>query len=269
MTALKHNTKHLILNILLAMDTDSISIQNLIAACELFGIKAAHVRVVVQRLVKDQLLESPERGRYGLGVAASRFAGEKGRWRTSLDQLVSWDGDWIGVHCAGLGRTDRLAVRDRERALQLMGFRELSKAFYIRPNNLQGGLQQLQHRLVKLGLESTAPVFRIVEMDGLSLSLVSSLWQVAQLEQGYRETTDKMKRWLEQSHQLDVTQAATESFLIGERAIRQMMYDPLLPEKMVSISDRQSFFSMLYSFDQAGHRIWRQLQHQAGWMMRR
>jgi phenylacetic acid degradation operon negative regulatory protein len=123
-----------------------------------------------------------------------------------------------------------------------MGFRELDKAFYIRPNNLQGGRQQVQQRLNKLGLESNAPVFRITELDMQSRQTIPSLWPTEQIEQAYKETTEKMQRWLQQAHQMDMTQAATESFLMGEKAIRQMNYDPLLPEQMTNASNRKSFF---------------------------
>ena len=73
--------------------------------------------------------------------------------------MSGWSGAYCAVHTGALGRSDRTALRRRERALSLLGFRELAPALSVRPDNLVAGLDGVRERLRKLGLEPQAPVF--------------------------------------------------------------------------------------------------------------
>lgn len=54
-----------------------------------------------------------------------------------------WHGDHATIYGHALGRTDRTALVRRERALRLLGFRELEKGLYIRPNNIGTNLASI------------------------------------------------------------------------------------------------------------------------------
>ena len=53
--------------------------------------------------------------------------------------------------------------------------------------------------------------------------------------------------------------AARESFILGSKAIKQVVFDPLLPEPFVDVAARHAFVEMTRHFDQVGHKIWRDL----------
>ena len=58
------------------------------------------------------------------------------------------------------------------------------------------------------------------------------------------------------AHSLEPEVAARESYLLGNDAIRQLVFDPLLPEPLVDVTERRAFTDTVVAFDQAGHRIW-------------
>ena len=50
---------------------------------------------------------------------------------------------------------------------------------------------------------------------------------------------------------------------MGDAAIRQMVFDPLLPDALVDGEARQAFFDTLLAYDEAGQGIWRRLYQHA------
>ena len=68
-----------------------------------------------------------------------------------------------------------------------------------------------------------------------------------------------MADWLAHAPSLEPDVAARESFLLGSKAIRQVVFDPLLPEPWVDVAERHRFVESVHAFDQAGHLIWRKL----------
>ena len=250
-------TRTLILNIVMAAEVKTLSIQDIISVCELFDVKANSVRVNVQRLTSDRLLSCVHRGLYQLGPAAKLMANQLSEWRNALQRIVPWRGDWLGVHCGSLGRTDRKALKNRERALFLNGFKELDRSLYIRPNNLIGGLDTVKIRLESMGLENGAIHLKISDFEPAVKSGIPGLWNFSDLNSGYTKSTTTLQNWLNQYESLEIQEAARQSFMLGNEAIKQMIYDPLLPEEWINGTARQAFIEILKEFDNTGHSIWR------------
>lgn len=252
----KPKAKRLILNLMLAAGSQPMGVRDLITACRLFGVAETSVRVALTRLSSEQLIQGAGRGQYSLGPAATGLASGVGGWRTAAERLERWSGQWLAVHCGGLGRTDRMAVRHRERVLEMNGFKALEKDLYVRPDCLAGGVQEMRDRLYSMGLEPQAPVFALSGLDADREGQARALWDGKQLARAYRETRETLEHWLMNCEALDPEEAARESFVIGDAAIRQLVYDPLLPSELVDVSERQAFIDALQRFDQAGHAIW-------------
>lgn len=255
----KPKPQRLILNMMVAVDDPVLNVRDAIRACELFGISSNSTRVALARLSAEGQIESSGRGRYQLTAKAHRLADDLRRWRSALDRLKPWSGQWLAVHCGELGRSDKPVLRRRMRSLELNGFRELVRDLYIRPDNLDGGVDVIRRRLYRLGLEEEAPVFVLSELDDTFGRCAQELWRNDELERRYRDTTEQLQRWLGKAGELEPEDAARESFVIGDNAIRQIVFDPLLPDNMVDARARQAFFDTLLKFDRAGHEIWRRL----------
>ena len=85
------------------------------------------------------------------------------------------------------------------------------------------------------------------------------LWNGRALSKSYRETRLKLEAWLARADQLEPEVAARESFLLGDKAIHQLVFDPLLPEPLVDVKERRAFVDAVLRYDRAGHAIWQRL----------
>jgi len=251
--------KSLILNLLLACNGAPLSASDAVTSASLFGIRENSVRVALVRLAASGLLQSSGRGAYQLGQEAATLAGDLSRWRGAEQRVCDWTGGWLMVSTAGLGRSERGPLRQRERALALLGFRALSDGLHVRPDNLIGHASLVRSRLHTLGLDAQAPVFVARELDADLERHARSLWQTQSLNQTYARVRQQLERWVSQADQLDLETAARESYLLGNDAIRQLVFDPLLPEPLVDVAARVAFHQAVVAFDAAGRRIWQRL----------
>lgn len=254
------NPRHLLLKLFLGAEGKALSSRELVGGCALFGIRENSVRVALVRLASAGLIETEARGLYRLAPSAAAFAEDVRTWRTAEARARQhWAGSWVAAHCGALGRSDRSALRRRDRALDLLGFRELDRGLCVRPDNLVGGVAQVRERLYKLGLDGEAAVFGVPAFDPEREARARALWDGKALTSSYVQTRERLEKWLSRVHVLDLQAAARESFLLGDEAIRQLVYDPLLPHPLVDVHERRAFAATVLEYDKAGHAIWRKL----------
>ncbi len=253
------NARQIIMGLLGAERNHPLTARQIVMACRIFGIADNSARVALARLNAAGLVESAQRGSYQLGNAASGLAGDIATWRDAQARLAPWSGRYLMVHSGALGRTDRTALRRRERALGILGLKALERDLYVRPDNLAGGVDGIRARLQRLGLEPDAAVFMASDFDPKREQRLHDLWDTAGLNRLYREQTDHLTRWLARVDTLDLQDAARESFLLGGQAIRQIVFDPLLPAPLVEAEARRQFIDTVKHVDQVGHDIWKRL----------
>jgi phenylacetic acid degradation operon negative regulatory protein len=251
--------RKLILNLVRAAEGAPLTAADAVRACGFFGIRENSVRVALVRLGADGLLASAGRGAYQLGPGAVNIAQALASWRQAEAQVRPWSAAWIVVSTGSLGRSDRTALRQRERALALLGLRDLDGSLHVRPDNLEGGACAIRDRLLQLGLPAEVPVFRATDFDAALAARAQGLWEGKALSTAYSQTRRKLMHWLAHAHELEPEVAARESYLLGNDAIRQLIYDPLLPEPLVDTAERRAFTEAVVAFDEAGRQIWRQL----------
>lgn len=259
---MKINARHLILDLMLASENQSLTAREAIAACRIFDISENSVRVALVRLSADKLIESIVRGRYRLASAALDLANDVATWRHVESRLRSWQGDYLLVYSGALGRSDRTALSHRERALNLLGFRELEQGLHVRPNNIEVDISVVRKRLLTLGLENTALAFVAHSFSAEREQAIAKLWDGEALSRLYLEQAIKLDAWMANADHLSPEVAARESYLIGHEAIRHVIFDPLLPEPMVNVTARHTFFASVRRFDRKGHDIWASLYNQ-------
>lgn len=254
---MKPSASSLILDLLLASNhAQGLSVGELVSACHLFELSDNSARVSLVRLASEGKVEAVGRGRYRLGPQALNLAQDVATWRDVKARVRDWGGDWVMVLSANLGRSDRKALRQRERALSLLGFQEWEKGVAVRPHNLAGSVDDFRRRLYGLGLERQAAIMVVSELDEARVAVVRGLWDARGLNSTYRHTRVKLEDWMAQVHRLPLEAAARESYLLGHQAIRQVVFDPLLPDPLVDGVARQRFFDTVRAFDESGHAIW-------------
>jgi phenylacetic acid degradation operon negative regulatory protein len=249
------NPRHLILK-LLGAEGGPLSARDAIDACAVFGIRENSVRVALVRLSAAGMIEAEGRGTYRIGPKAAELAKDVRAWRTAESRVRKWSGVWIAVHCGGLERRDRTGLRQRDRALQRLGFRELDGGLFVRPDNLVGGVTEVRSRLYKLGLPPEAAVFVVRSFDNERDARARSLWNGKALTKSYVQMRQRLEKWLMRAKCLDLEVAARESLLLGNDAIRCLVFDPLLPEPLADVSERRAFVDTVLEFDRVGRLIW-------------
>lgn len=253
---MKTSAPSLILDLLLAASqSQGLSVAQLAAAGQLFELSDNSIRVSLVRLVSEDKVQACGRGQYRLGPRALDLAQAVASWRHVESRVRAWSDDWILVLSAELGRSDRKALRRRERALSLLGFQGWQRGVAVRPHNLDA-VESVRRRLYGLGLEREATVLVASDLDEAQAGVVRGLWDVRALNSGYRHGRVQLEDWLAESHHLSLDRAARESYVLGHQAIRQVVFDPLLPDPLVDVIARQRFMAAVRAFDEAGHAIW-------------
>jgi phenylacetic acid degradation operon negative regulatory protein len=251
--------KRMLLELLSAAAPAEVPAAVLVQAAALFHLSETNVRVSLARLVGAGTLELTGRGLYRLGEEAQALTRQVTSWRELEKQVRRWDGAWACVHLGGLGRSDRTALRRRERALRLLGFRALGPALEVRPDNVEGGVAGLRDRLVALGLDDAALVLRATELDPRTDARARGLWDGRRLTTGYRQTRERIERWLIAAQDLAPEVAAREAFLFGGDVLRQILFDPRLPEPLVDVTERRAMVEAARRLDTYGRRLWQRL----------
>jgi phenylacetic acid degradation operon negative regulatory protein len=250
------SSNRLLLSLFSQPNLKQMSIKQLIAWGELFAHEPATIRVAAGRLVKQGYLLAEQRGNYSIGAADQSIRQLASTWRHSASRVKQWNGAWLCVYTAHLGRTSKQNIRIRERAFRLTGFKALEKNLWCRPDNLTETADKTFTRLVDIGLEENAILMKVEHFNRNLATSPVSLWSPQQLEKTYGLLVTLMEKSAQRLTNFDVKQAIRESFLIGEHVIRHINQDPLLPEEMVDVSARQTLLTTMIEYDRICHPIW-------------
>lgn len=249
--------RQLILKLLLAAENGELEAASAVRACALFKLSANNTRVALARLQNAQLIETVARGAYRLGPAGRALGEEVAAWRRAEERLRTWDGSWVVALTAALGRSDRKALRARERAFAFVGMRELDDGLFVRPDNLVGGVAQTRERLLSLGLERSTAVFQAQQFDQDREARAVRLWDPQAIATKYQERQQALEASMARFATLPIEDAARETYLLGDQAVRQIVFDPMLPQPIVNAEHRCSFRQVVKRYDDVGHQIWR------------
>ncbi len=231
-------------------------VRALVEAGALFGLEENGVRVALARLLARGLVERGEPGRYRLAASAQPVSRRVGGWSSADARSLRWSGDWVGVFVHELLRSDRPGRRRDARALAFLGFAALGAGFFIRPDNLRGGIVQTRQELHDLGLDPAARVLAASQLDAKTEARARRLWDGAALVRAQRETREELERSATRLPRLRSEAAMVETFLVGGRAIRQIALDPCLPEAIAPESERRALVAAMREYDRAGRAQW-------------
>lgn len=244
-----------VLDLLSTLRRGSMPVSALVEAAALFGIAENSVRVALARLLAAGRIGRDERGRYRLGAGAEPVGARVRAWRDLEQRLRPWDGGGYVAVLAGPARP-RSAARRRERALRLLGLRELMPGIAVRPDNLRGGGDATREALLALGLGPKDGVARLCALDAATEHRARRLWDAAALRAGYRRALGELARSERRLGRLRPEEAMVESFLLGGRVIRQLVLDPLLPEEILGSEDRSRLLAAMHRYDALGRACW-------------
>ena len=235
-------------------------VRALVEAGALLGIEENNIRVSLARLYASGRIERDERGRYRLGRAVAAISQRLRSWRELGDRQREWQGDWIAVHCARLGRGP--ARRRRERALELLGFRELETGLSLRPDNLHGGITNARQHLISLATGDDARecalgrVFLMQDLDPTSDLEARSLWDADRIARDAERSLRDLRASELRLTDLANNEAMVESFLVGGRVLRQLVRHPLLPTEILEPAPLDNLIEAMKHYDTLGREAW-------------
>ncbi len=261
---MRPTAKSLILDLLSTLRGGAMPVRALVEAAALFGIDGNAVRVALTRLVAAGRVESDERGSYRLGPGAAAIAEHVASWRTLDRRTRPWKGGWLGAETSGVARSERRARRATEHALGLLGFRALAPDLFVRPDNLSEDLSTTRRRLETLGLDPRTILFPIGALDDDAHRRARSLWSAERIEARYRREQTALERSLARLERLPVDAAMAESFLVGGKAIRTLVTDPLLPAPIVDETLRRDLLETMRAYDARGRACWAEFMRTHG-----
>jgi len=251
------SARALVLSLMSSTGAAEYPIGQLINAAALFGIEAATLRVAVTRLMKDNLLESPERGVYAPGPKSRALTRRVQQWQHVAGRMVDWNGDWLVALVQHLGRSDRKQLRARTRALALSGYQETDEGLWVRPANLASDLDDHRADLTEIGADNEIILMRASGLAMQGDQNWARLWSPADLSESYARAVEAMEQSLARLPGLSVEAAAQETLLIGQPVIRAINFDPLLPPEL---GDQAGFLRMaekMLDYNKTGQACWR------------
>lgn len=254
-TASPFTAEDLVLNLLMGLG-GPLSVQALCRAGALFGIRAGTIRVALTRMQRQRKIRSTGRARYAWIPGASALSGRLEDWARHFDRPRAWNGAWIGIHDAGVPRSNKALWRRHARALALHGFATLAPRLHVRPDNLAGGVDRLRDALRAHGLAPQAAVFRIDSLDDERHARACRLWDRAALLRGYRSLRARLVAHARALRRLAPDDAARESLLVGREAVTEFMRDPLLPGEIAPAAAREELLATLRDYQRTALRIW-------------
>ena len=91
----------------------------------------------------------------------------------------------------------------------------------------------------------------------------------SQIERLLAEAAAGQRDAFESLAAMPLEQAMAETFLLGGRAIRQLAFDPLLPERILPAAERDALIRTMQRYDRVGRQCWRSFMRAHGAPARR
>ncbi|MEU8796512.1 hypothetical protein [Spirillospora sp. NPDC048819] len=256
---LELTARRFLLDLVTARPRIRFSIATLCLAGEIVGLSAPSIRMAAKRLNEQGVLERDGRGVYIARPDRLRAYPHIEQWATRHTTRVPWTGRWAAVENSATARTDRAALRQHDRALQLLGFHAWRGALHVRPDNLRGGVDGLRRTLTGTGMAPGAVVFAIDRLDPATDRELRELWDTGDLIARLTRTADELTRSRERLGALSPEEFAHESLLLGSRAIATILHDPLLPEELCDSGPHRRLVAVTTSYQDTAQAVWGRL----------
>jgi len=251
----KASPKSMLLDLLRVTPGREIPVRQLVAAAALLGFSGNASRVALARLQARGLVESTERGAYRLAPLTDPVSRHVDSWRLGESRLRPWDRSWLCVHLPKAA--SRTARAKSVKALSFLGLREGLPGLWVRPGNLEYGIQELRPLLAAMGLEAAAQIFIASDFSAPLLhTWQSRLWNVEQIGAAGRKALEALQESDGRVGRLAAGAALRETFLTGGAAIRALVLDPLLPEEIAPGEARRKLTLAMLRYDALGRDLW-------------
>jgi phenylacetic acid degradation operon negative regulatory protein len=221
-----------------------------------FGISEAAFRTALTRLKREGRVENLQRGRYRLVKLPAALLQRVLEWREVPKRRKPWSGAWVVAISTPSARVDRTIWRRSLRAFALEGLRNIDSDIFTRPDNLKGGASGVRTRLGELGVPGSVLIGSLHDLDEDVTRRWIGSWNTKSIEAEHIETTRQLTQSRRKLAQRSDEAAAAETLLLGRKAVRAILEDPLLPNELCSGAALQQLIDVMSDYDSFGRSIW-------------
>lgn len=250
------DARTLILDLLAARGLERFTVADLVRAGALFDLSPEAVRTAIARLKREGRLKAAGRGLYAEGETPGPWRQRIDGWHAAPARRRPWDGQWLMVAArpSSMSRTD---WRHSLRALDVEGFRQLPQGPWLRPDNLDQGLDACRSRLAAYGLKAQALVARLDGLDSRLAASARQLWDLPALSANRHQHMRLMQQSLARLDGRCDAVAARETLLIGRAVVRAIVRDPLLPVEWGEEPPLEDMVAAMQAYARFGRQAWR------------
>lgn len=221
-----------------------------------FGISEAAFRTALTRLKREGRVENLQRGRYRLVKLPAALLQRVLEWREVPKRRKPWSGAWVVAISTPSARVDRTIWRRSLRAFALEGLRNIDSDIFTRPDNLKGGASGVRTRLGELGVPGSVLIGSLHDLDEDVTRRWIGSWNTKSIEAEHVETARQLTQSRRRLAQRSDEAAAAETLLLGRKAVRAILEDPLLPNELCSGAALQQLVDVMSDYDSFGRSVW-------------
>ncbi|HAA59085.1 MAG TPA: hypothetical protein DCE42_30300 [Myxococcales bacterium] len=253
----KPSPKRVIFQLMLVYPETNVPVKFLIHGAGILGISENNLRVSLARLKSEKMVQTHRRGEYKLGTFGHSIKEEFSSWQHREDKIhEEWDKSWLGVHQHSTLRSNRKASKKAAEAFFTLGLEYLEPNLALRPNNVKNCVEIARKKLTELELDQHMFAFRITDLSHKIEQKARKLWDNHNYTQTYESLILEMKESTARLDDLAVEVAARETFELGSKVIRCLIYDPLLPYPFVDTDKRIALAETMKEYYEKGKSYW-------------
>jgi phenylacetic acid degradation operon negative regulatory protein len=245
----------LLLDLLRTSEPNAWPVRTLIKVADIFGISENSLRVNITRLLAKQHIVQDDRGHYRMGEHNRILLDWVDSWEQGETRTKTWRGDWLTLAISPACKSAQL--KNLEKSCFRLGFRELWKNQWLRPNNLTKSQAQIRKQIHSL---SECDSFLLTRSSQLMLPErfldLHSLWDANKLEANYQHFINVLADSAQRADNYDREELLRETFILGGEVINFLAMDPLLPKEMVDIALRDQLTQHMKKYDETYRCFW-------------
>ncbi len=250
------NARRFVLDLLSAAPEGELRLDQISRGAEVMGVRQTAVRVALTRLTSEGRARRVRRGVYCVDASGDGIAAAVRGWRVLEASVVRWSGAWVGALLGSAGGGG--ASPDRGLFEGLGGLRRFrdDAALYVRPDNLEGGVEGARRRLRALFGGAAVQVFGVSDLAPSDLDRCKQAFECEALNRRYAEGQRELARARAELERRSVEDAAAAAFVRGGEAISILLRDPLVPASWIDAPARRRYFAEVRRFDRFGRGLW-------------
>ena len=217
----------LIFGLMAAFNKPEYTIQDLIYLIKPFHVSESSLRTTLSRMSNRGVLQSKREGRrafYRFTAKGSAISNNVARSFISPD-WSQWDESYWGIlfSIPEINKNLRHKIRKK---LSAFRFAPLHPGFWIRPFN---AIEKIKLVLKDIFNNKNCQVIKFTQFKAAFHNDIDRLWHLKKINDGFCKGAQLIKKKRQKMKNLSPKQALVEKMAVGEKVVKALFKDPLLP----------------------------------------